>query len=84
MKATNNYVWVIRDKAEKTDLIIPSAGRVKQYTGSIVTVGSGVKDGNIKGGKSQKAIWHQTVGFEIDFEGETYTILEDHQIIGIA
>lgn len=86
VKATEYCVWVIRDKTEgeKAGLILPDSGREKPHQGLIVSVGQLVKDGNIKAGKGKKAVFHKGVGFEIDFEGQIYLILQEHEIIGIS
>jgi len=86
VKATNNYIWIIRDKTEgeKAGLILPGSGREKPHQGLIVSVGVLVKDGNIKAGKGKKALFHKGIGMEIDYEGQIYLILQEHEIIGIA
>lgn len=84
-KATNNFVWVIRDKPEdeKSKLLLPGQGKEKMHTGTIFSIGVLVKDGNIKGGKNKKAIFHKGTGQEIEYLGETYLVLMDHMIIGV-
>lgn len=86
VKATNNYVWIIRDKTEgeKAGLILPGAGRVKPHQGLIVSVGQLVKDGNIKAGKGKKGLFHKGIGMEIEYEDQVYLVLQEHEIIGIA
>lgn len=85
MKATNNYIFLIRDKTEteKSGLFVPTGGRVKPHTGTIISVGSLVKDQEIKRAKNQKGMFHPSVGFEIEFEGNTYLVCQDHEIIGL-
>ena len=82
--ATNHYVHVKRDdvKAEQGGLLIPGKGQVKPHTGLILSTGSKVRDARIKAGR--RAVWHGTVGQEIEFEGETILILEDIHIIGVV
>jgi co-chaperonin GroES (HSP10) len=84
MKAYNNYVWIIRDipESEKNNLIVPTAGRTKPSIGTAYSVGVLVKDGNLKNAKGKKIMFHPSVGWEIEYEGQTYVICEDHQIIG--
>lgn len=84
-KATNNYVWVIRDKpdAEKNGIIIPRSGLEKPHTGTIITIGSLVRDKDIKAGKGKKAIFHKTVGQNINYKEVDYLILFEHEIIGV-
>lgn len=86
MKATNNFLWIIRDKteSEKSGFIIPSEGREKPHQGTVVSVGILAQDGNIKNSKGKKVLFHKTVGWEMEFEGQTYLICEAHQIIGIV
>lgn len=85
IQATNNFVFIVRDKAEteKGGLIIPGAGREKPHQGTIVSVGDLVQDKNIKKAKGKKCLFHKTVGWPIDFEGTEYLVLEGHQIIGL-
>jgi co-chaperonin GroES (HSP10) len=47
-------------------------------------VGASVRDGNIKNGKGKKCLFHQTVGFTIEWEGEEYLVLLGSEIIGIV
>lgn len=85
MKATNKWVWVIRDKAdaEKAGIIVPKAGIEKLHTGTVVSIGSLVQDKEIKASKGKKAIWHKTVGQEITYQEIGYLILQEHEIIGV-
>lgn len=85
MKATNNFVLIIRDEApaEKAGLIIPNQGREKPHTGTIFSVGALVKDQNIKAAKGKKALFHKTVGFELEYEGTVYLVLTAEQIISL-
>lgn len=85
-QATNDFVWVIRDKpdAEKGGLIIPGVGREKPHQGTVVSIGDLVQDKNIKKSKGKKALFHKGVGFEISFEETTYLILEGRHVIGIV
>lgn len=85
IKATNEFVFVKRDKVEteKGGLIMPPSGREKPHTGTIVSCGTLVKDGNIKSGKGRKCLFHKTVGFEIEYEEETYLVLLGSEIIAV-
>jgi chaperonin GroES len=85
VQATNNYVWVIRDKTEteKSGLLIPGSSRDKPHTGTIFSVGATTKDPKIKSGKNKKAIFYKGIGFEIDYNSQTYLVLQDHEIIGV-
>lgn len=86
IKATNNYVWVVRDEipTESNGLILPSVGKEKPHTGKILSIGGLVRDANIKGGKSKTCLFHKGVGQQIDFEGAEYLILEENHIIAIV
>lgn len=86
IKAVNNFVWVIRDKveSESAGLLIPSAGREKPHQGTIVSIGSLVKDREIKAGKGKKALFHKGVGMEIPFEDQTYLVLNELEVIAIV
>jgi len=85
-KATNNCVFVLRDKTESetSGLLLPSEGKVKPNKGTIFSIGSLVKDHNIKNGKGKKALFHKGCGFEIEYEGQTYLVLQGEEIIGIV
>jgi co-chaperonin GroES (HSP10) len=82
-EATNNYVHIRRDEKsnESGGLIIPDSGIVKPNTGEILSVGSMVKEKKIKKGKI--ALWHSTVGQEIEYKGEVFLVLPDVHIIGV-
>lgn len=86
MKATNEFVLVIRDKAETETkgFVLPSDGKKKPSVGTIFSVGVLAKDGNIKSGKGKRCLFHPTVGWEIDFEGVTYLVLGSHEIIALV
>jgi len=85
IKATNNFVFIIRDETEKEKggLILPSSGKVKPDRGTIFSVGGCVPDLDIKRGKGQKAVFHKGIGFEIDIDGTTYLVLEANQILAV-
>lgn len=86
IKVTNNSVFIIRDKTEtetSTKLFIPGAGREKPNTGVVYGIGGLVKDPEIKRSKGKKALFHKGTGQEIEYEGQTYLILDAGNIIGI-
>ncbi len=85
-KATNNFVLLIRDEIEKNKngLIIPTAGRVKPSQGTIFSVGSLVKDRDIKSAKGKKCLFHPTVGFAISYEDVEYWVLIGEEIITLV
>lgn len=84
-KATNTFIFIIRDAIEKKigDIIIPGAGRVKPHRGDIFSIGGKVTDPDIKKGKGMKAIFHAGVGFSIEVDGVEYLVLEEIQVIGV-
>lgn len=85
-KATNEYVFIIRDEInkQKDGLIIPGNGRVKPHSGTVMSVGSLVRDQEIKRAKGGKVLFHPQVGFEIEFEGVTYLVCQGYEIIYIV
>lgn len=86
IQATNNFVLVIRDKTEneKYGLSLPSAGKEKPHKGTVHSIGSLVKDQKIKSSKGKSILFHKGNGFEMDYEGTTYLVLEDRQIIAVV
>lgn len=82
-RATNNFVFIIRDAAEKetAGLLIPGVGREKPHYGTVDSVGSLVGDKNIRKGK--KAMFHKGTGFEIEYAGVTYLVIEGERIISV-
>lgn len=82
IQATNNFVFIIRDEAERKagDFIIPGQAE-KPHHGIIISVGNMVQDKNIKKGK--KALFHKGVGFEIPYEDKVFLVMEGERIIGI-
>lgn len=85
IQATNNFIFIIRDKIddEVGGLLIPGQGKEKPSSGEIYSVGSMVKDFRIKSGKGKTCIFHKGIGFEIDYKEKTYLVLMDTEIIGI-
>lgn len=83
LKATNNYIFLIRDKVEKEagGLMLTEKGRVKPHTGTIKSVGSLVRDQEIKRAKNGKAMFHPQVGFEIELDGQVYLVCQGDEII---
>lgn len=81
-KATGTYVWIIRDevKSEQNGLIIPGVGREKPHTGIIHSFGDKVADEDIM--TRERAIFHKGVGQEIDYGGQVYLVVQEHEIIG--
>lgn len=81
-RATGTYVWIIRDetKTEQSGLLIPGAGREKPHTGTIWSFGSKVTDDGIR--TQKRAIFHKGVGQEINYGGQDYLVVQEHEIIG--
>lgn len=86
VEATNNAVWVIRDETKKEvgGMLLPTSGQVKPHTGKIITVGVLARDPKIRKGVGKKAIFHSTVGQELEYDGVTYTVLVDEHILGVV
>lgn len=83
--ACNKTVLVLRDEAETeiAGMEIPNQSQDKAHSGIIHAVGSLVEDANIKAGKGRKALFHQGVGWEIEYEDIKYLVLGDHEIIAL-
>lgn len=83
IQATNKFVWVVRDKNEDSEFFIPEQGREKPHSGQIVSVGGLVEDKKIRAAKGKKCLFHKGVGFEIEYQGIVYLLLDDQHIIGV-
>lgn len=83
--ACNKFVLILRDETESelAGMDIPSQGQVKPHSGIIHAVGSLVEDENIKAAQGKKALFHQGVGFELEYEDIFYLVLGDHEVIAI-
>lgn len=86
IKATNNFVFLIREKieSESKGIILPTSAREKPHTGKVISVGGLAKDPEIKRSKGQKALFHKTVGTNIEYEGIEYLVLQEHEILAIV
>lgn len=84
-KATNNFVFIIRDEVEKekSGIIIPGKGRVKPNRGEIFSIGSKVTDNDINKGIGGKALFHNGIGQEFDIDGKVYLLLQENDIFGV-
>jgi len=84
-KATNNYVFIIRDavEKEKDGIIIPGKERVKPSRGEIFSIGGKVTDPDIRKGKGMKGLFHKGVGQNIEVDEVEYLVLNESEIIGI-
>ena len=82
--AVNNFVWVIRDEKqnEASGLILPDSGKEKPNTGTILSVGELVQDKKIK--KDKKCLFYKGAGMEVEYNGETYLVIEGERIIGLT
>lgn len=84
LKATGNFVFIIRDEAKKESggLVIPDLSQKKPNTGIILSVGGRVEDSNIVAGN--KAIFNKSVGSTIDIFDTEITVLNgNEQILGV-
>ena len=84
IKAANDYVMVIRDetKSQVGGLIIPDDAQEQTNRGEVKSVGGLVRDRKtIQNGV--KAVFNKHAGFAVRIEGVEYTILREHEIIGI-
>lgn len=86
VQAVNHYVFVKRDvtETESSGLFIPSEGKIKPTTGTVLSVGNLVKDVKIKGSKGGKVLFHKGIGQEINYDGEDYLVLEDIHILAVV
>ena len=85
IQAVNNTVFVIRDKeeTEKSGLFIPGKDRVKPHEGTIYSIGDLVTDKKIRGGKNKKCLFHKGTGFEVEYDGVTYLVLNSEHLIAV-
>lgn len=81
LQARNKFVLISRDEShnEVSGLLIPGQGQEKQHIGDILSVGDLVEDAKIKDDK--RCIFHKGNGFEIEYEGNTYLVIEGDRII---
>lgn len=86
IKAVQNFVFILMDKASETtgELWLPEAGREKPTKGTIISVGSMVRDHNIKNHKNKECLFHAGTGFNITYEKETYLVVEGEKIIALV
>lgn len=86
IQATNNFVFVLRDKAqsEKSGIFIPDQGREKPARGTIFSVGDLVQDKKIKSSKNKKCLFFKGTGFPVEYEGTEYQVFTSDQIIAIV
>ena len=85
IQATNNFVFIIRDKAdaEKAGVYIPNFVREKPNEGTIFSIGDLIQDKKIKGAKNKKCLFFKGTGFHIEYQGTEYLVLTSDQIIAI-
>lgn len=86
IEATNDFVFIILDEAEKEKLglVIPGSGQEKPSQGTIVTVGELVGDIKIKAAVGRKCLFHKGSGFGIPFDGVDYQVMESMKIIALV
>lgn len=85
IQATNNFVFVTREKAEseKAGIIIPDQGREKPNEGIIYSVGDLIQDKKIKAAKLKRCLFFKGTGFTVTYLGVDYLVLTSDQIIAI-
>jgi len=83
IKATNHFVFIIRDETETeiSGMLIPGKGQEKPHWGKAYSVGPLVHDKSIK--KDRKCLFFKGAGFDIEYGGETYLVIEGDRIIGV-
>lgn len=83
INACNNFVWVVRDETENEagGMLLPDTGKEKPHYGKIFSVGQLVGDKKIR--KDKKAVFHKGNGFDIEYKGQTYLVIEGERIIGV-
>jgi chaperonin GroES len=86
MKPINDRVVVKPAPAEEKTaggIIIPDTAKEKPQKGEIVAVGPG-KDGNLMTvAKGDKVLYGKYAGQELQYEGETYLIMREDDILVI-
>lgn len=85
IKATNNFVFIVRDEVETeiAGLLIPGQGIEKPHQGTMFSVGGLVRDPKIKNGKGKRCLFHRGIGFSIDYEEKEYLVLLGEEIIAV-
>lgn len=83
IEATNNFVFIIRDEAdkEKDGFLIPDMGQEPPNKGTIYSVGELVQDKKIKSNRT--AYFFKGTGFHVEHQGQEYLVLTQEQVIGI-
>lgn len=86
IQATNDFVFVIRDKAEKekSGIFIPDQGVEKPNRATVFSVGELVGDKKIRSSKNKKCLFFKGTGFPVEYEGTEYLVLTSNQIIAIV
>jgi co-chaperonin GroES (HSP10) len=84
-QACNEFVLILRDETptSKNEMLIASGGREKPHVGMIHAAGDNVEDKNVKAGAGCKCLFHAGTGFEIEYEGIVYLVLEGSKIIAL-
>lgn len=85
IQARNNFVFILRDDIEKErkGLVIPNQGQEKPNRGTLHSIGEAVQDKQLKKDKGKKCIFFKGTGWDIEYEGQTYLVLEGERVIGV-
>lgn len=83
LQAVGQNILIIRDEkqTETKGFVIPDNAKKKPHTGKIISVGALVLDKKLKVNK--KAVFNQSVGFDLEFEDGIVTVLDQSQIIAV-
>jgi len=82
LQAVNNFTLILRDETSDTinGFSLPDSGQEKPHKGKIISVGQ-VSDKNIKPNKD--CLFHKGNGWEMEYEGNVYLVLESEKIIAV-
>lgn len=83
LMAIGTNILLIRDekKTETDGFVIPDIAKKKPHTGLIISVGSLVRDPKVK--EKKKAVFNQSVGFDLEFDDGVVTVLDETQVIAV-
>jgi len=82
-EAVNKWVLVIRDdpETESGGLLLPDPE--KTHSGTIQAIGDLVTSEGLKAAKGRKCLFHPTGGWDITYDGVTYAVVRDEEIIAL-
>lgn len=85
IQARNGFVFIIRDETEKekSGLVIPGQGQEKPNKGTLHSIGEAVQDKQLRKDKGKKCIFFKGTGWDIEYEGQTFLVLEGERVIGV-